>query len=118
MMLNSHDKFMALQGTRALPGYLSLAVMLLLVLTGPAATAETDARIKDMARLSGTTAEPLLGRPGNNPYCHHRALELAKRGLRERLELAEAAPDEPFAYAESFLDDPLWIDDKLNIAEG
>jgi radical SAM protein with 4Fe4S-binding SPASM domain len=45
------------------------------------------------------TSEPLLGRPGNNPYCHHRVLELRKRGLRESLELATPAPDEPFAYA-------------------
>jgi hypothetical protein len=27
----------------------------------------------------------VTGRQGNNPYCHHRALELASRGLRERL---------------------------------
>ena len=31
------------------------------------------------------TAHALLGRPGNNPYCHYRARTLAKRGLRERL---------------------------------
>jgi radical SAM protein with 4Fe4S-binding SPASM domain len=31
------------------------------------------------------TAYALTGRRGNNPYCHHRALELAKKGLRERL---------------------------------
>ena len=43
------------------------------------------------------TSEPLLGRPGNNPYCHHRALTLAEQGLRERVELVSAAPDIPFA---------------------
>jgi radical SAM protein with 4Fe4S-binding SPASM domain len=32
-----------------------------------------------------STAVALTGRPGNNPYCHHRAIELAKQGLRERL---------------------------------
>jgi radical SAM protein with 4Fe4S-binding SPASM domain len=37
-----------------------------------------------------------LGRPGNNPYCHHRALELARRGLRERVERVRAPPGEPF----------------------
>ena len=42
------------------------------------------------------TSEPLLGRPGNNPFCHHRALELQKLGLRERIELVAAAPDIPF----------------------
>lgn len=33
-----------------------------------------------------------LGRPGNNPYCHHRAIELARRGLRERIERVAAPP--------------------------
>ncbi|MCA9673730.1 MAG: SPASM domain-containing protein, partial [Myxococcales bacterium] len=42
------------------------------------------------------TSESLLGRPGNNPMCHHRALELAARGLRERLVQVEAAPGRPF----------------------
>lgn len=31
------------------------------------------------------TATALFGKPGNNPYCHHRALEHAARGTRERL---------------------------------
>ena len=43
------------------------------------------------------TSEPLLGRPGNNPYCHHRALELAARGLRERIEMAREAASHEFA---------------------
>ncbi len=43
-------------------------------------------------------AEPLLGRPGNNPYCHHRALDLDRRGERERVELVEAAPGVPFDH--------------------
>jgi Y-X(10)_GDL-associated radical SAM protein len=43
------------------------------------------------------TADALLGRPGNNPYCHHRVIELAKEGLRERIVKREAAPAEPFA---------------------
>ncbi len=38
--------------------------------------------------MAGCTAaaEPLLGRPGNNPFCFHRAAELARQGLRERVE--------------------------------
>lgn len=40
------------------------------------------------------TSSTLLGRTGNNPYCHHRALELLLRGKRERLALIEAAPGE------------------------
>jgi hypothetical protein len=42
------------------------------------------------------TAQALLGRPGNNPYCHYRARALAAAGRRERLVLAAAAPGVPF----------------------
>lgn len=42
------------------------------------------------------TAHALLGRPGNQPYCHFRAQSLARRGLRERLVPTTAAPGEPF----------------------
>lgn len=42
------------------------------------------------------TAFSLLSRPGNNPYCHHRALELARQGLRERVERTQAPPGVPF----------------------
>lgn len=38
------------------------------------------------------TSHSLLGTRGNNPYCHHRALELASHGLRERVVQVEAAP--------------------------
>ena len=43
------------------------------------------------------TAEPLLGRPGNNPYCLHRAEQMERMGMRERIEPVRAAPDVPFA---------------------
>lgn len=52
------------------------------------------------ACMGGCTAasEPLLGRPGNNPFCHHRALEMDARGLRERIEMvAPAQSNQPFA---------------------
>jgi radical SAM protein with 4Fe4S-binding SPASM domain len=42
------------------------------------------------------TAHAILGRPGNNPYCHYRAKTLADRGLRERLVPVERAPGLPF----------------------
>jgi len=42
------------------------------------------------------TAESLLGRPGNNPMCHHRALEMQAAGLRERVVQVEEAPGQPF----------------------
>lgn len=41
----------------------------------------------------------LFGRPGNNPYCHHRTIELSARGKRERVVQVEAAPGLPFDYA-------------------
>jgi radical SAM protein with 4Fe4S-binding SPASM domain len=44
------------------------------------------------------TAEPLMGRPGNNPFCHHRALEMDRHGWRERIELVERAPGKPFDH--------------------
>lgn len=43
--------------------------------------------------MAGCTAaaEPLLGRPGNNPFCHHRARMMDREGLRERIELVRPA---------------------------
>ena len=41
------------------------------------------------------TAVALMGRPGNNPYCHHRALELARGGKRERLSVVGPRVDGP-----------------------
>lgn len=40
------------------------------------------------------TSSTLLGRVGNNPYCHHRALELLAAGKRERLCRVGEAPGE------------------------
>ncbi len=45
------------------------------------------------------TADTLLGRPGNNPYCHHRALSLAAAGKRERVVRRGRAPGKPFDRA-------------------
>ena len=39
-----------------------------------------------------------FGRSGNNPYCHHRALEHARAGKRERLVKLEEAPNRPFDH--------------------
>ena len=44
------------------------------------------------------TASVLFGRPGDNPYCHHRAIERDREGHRERLVLREPAPGEPFDH--------------------
>ncbi len=39
-----------------------------------------------------------LGKPGNNPFCHHRALEMARQGMRERVVQVKRAPGEPFDH--------------------
>ena len=44
------------------------------------------------------TASSLFGRPGNNPLCHHRALEMRRNGKRERLVQVEAPPGAPFDH--------------------
>ncbi len=44
------------------------------------------------------TAHVFFGKRGNNPYCHHRALEHAARGVRERLVQIERAPGVPFDH--------------------
>lgn len=43
------------------------------------------------------TGDSLLGRAGNNPYCHHRVLELADLGFRERIEKVGEAGRTPFS---------------------
>jgi radical SAM protein with 4Fe4S-binding SPASM domain len=45
------------------------------------------------------TGHTLLGRRGNNPFCHHRALELLREGKRERLVCVAPAPGQPFDTA-------------------
>ena len=54
------------------------------------------------------TAEASLGRPGNNPYCHHRVLSLKDEGKRERLVQLERAPGEPFDCARFELVEEAW----------
>ena len=44
------------------------------------------------------TTHSLLGRAGNNPYCHHRALELSQQGMRERIVQVEKAPGTSFDH--------------------
>ena len=44
------------------------------------------------------TAHVTLGKRGNNPFCYHRVVQLRKKGIRERLELRERAPNEPYDY--------------------
>jgi radical SAM protein with 4Fe4S-binding SPASM domain len=42
------------------------------------------------------TSHVLFGKRGNNPYCHHRALELQKKGLKERIRKIQEAPGNSF----------------------
>jgi Y-X(10)_GDL-associated radical SAM protein len=52
----------------------------------------------DVCRAGCTwTSHSLLGRPGNNPYCHHRAMTLAADGIRERVVKVEEAGPASFA---------------------
>ncbi|SIS83361.1 GDL motif peptide-associated radical SAM/SPASM maturase [Insolitispirillum peregrinum] len=46
------------------------------------------------------TAHSLFGKPGNNPYCHHRVLTLQQQGLRERIVKVKDAPPESFAIGQ------------------
>lgn len=59
------------------------------------------------------TGDVLFGKPGNNPYCHHRALQLKKKGLRERLVAIAAAPGEPFDHGLFELIEEAWPDDDV-----
>jgi nif11-class peptide radical SAM maturase 3 len=60
------------------------------------------------------TAHVFFDRRGNNPYCHHRALEQAKRGVRERVYPKRQAQGLPFDNGEfAIVEEPLdapWIE--------
>jgi Y-X(10)_GDL-associated radical SAM protein len=58
-----------------------------------------DCYYADICRGGCTwTSHSLFGQPGNNPYCHHRALELDRQGLRERIVQSAPAPGTPFDH--------------------
>ncbi len=69
-----------------------------------------DCYYADECRAGCTwTSQVLFGKPGNNPYCHHRALERQREGKRERIERVQEAPGLPFDHGEFRLileDDP------------
>ena len=44
------------------------------------------------------TSFVFFGRAGNNPYCHHRALEMERKGVREVVTRVEMAPGTPFDH--------------------
>ncbi len=53
----------------------------------------------DVCRAGCTwMSHSLFGKPGENPYCHHRAEELDRRGLRESVRQVAAAPGTSFDH--------------------
>jgi radical SAM protein with 4Fe4S-binding SPASM domain len=46
------------------------------------------------------TSHVLFGRPGNNPFCHSRALAMAEAGVVEKIEPVAAAPGKPFDFGQ------------------
>jgi radical SAM protein with 4Fe4S-binding SPASM domain len=70
-----------------------------------------DCYYADVCRAGCTwTGDVLFRRPGNNPYCHHRALEMKAQGLRERVVRVKEAPGEPFDDGEFELISEPWVD--------
>ncbi|WP_261555764.1 hypothetical protein [Frankia tisae] len=66
---------------------------------GTAGTAAETEKLWGFCRGGCTwTAHTFFGRPGNNPYCHHRALTHQRAGRRERLVQTASAPGEPFDH--------------------
>ncbi len=57
----------------------------------------------------------LFGKPGNNPFCHHRALEMQRAGKRERIVRVMEAPGLPF---DNGLFEVILEDDPLASASG
>jgi len=62
------------------------------------------------------TAHSLMGRPGNNPYCHHRALALLRKETRERIVRTKAPPGRSFDLAEFDLIEEAWPPSELDRA--
>ncbi|WP_394824756.1 radical SAM protein [Pendulispora albinea] len=67
------------------------------------------------------TSTVVLGKRGNNPYCHYRARELQGRGLRERIVPRLIALGKPFDHGsfklvEESLDAPWPAEDELHFA--
>jgi radical SAM protein with 4Fe4S-binding SPASM domain len=63
------------------------------------------------------TAHTLFGRRGNNPFCHHRALELLREGKRERVVRTAPAEGLPFDLARFDLVLEDWPEAELDRAE-
>jgi hypothetical protein len=64
------------------------------------------------------TTHVLLGRTGNNPYCHHRALELLRQGKRERIVRTRPAEGMPFDYGRFEIVEEPWPADATETGPG
>ena len=62
------------------------------------------------------TAHGSTGRPGNNPFCHHRALTLLRAGRRERLVQRAPPPGRSFDIAPFDLVEETWPAGELDRA--
>ena len=62
------------------------------------------------------TTHVLFGKRGNNPFCHHRALELLREGRRERIVRTEAADGMPFDYGKYEIVEEPWPEGELERA--
>jgi radical SAM protein with 4Fe4S-binding SPASM domain len=59
------------------------------------------------------TAHSLFGRRGNNPFCHHRALDLLRRGRRERIVRVAASEGVPFDHGRFEIIEEDWPAEEL-----
>lgn len=57
------------------------------------------------------TTHCLLGKRGNNPWCYHRATQLRRRGLRERLVQVERPPNHFYDFGRFELVEEPWRDE-------
>ncbi len=62
------------------------------------------------------TTHVLFGKPGNNPFCHHRALELLREGKRERIVKVSEATGQPFDHGRFEIVVEDWPPDELERA--
>jgi radical SAM protein with 4Fe4S-binding SPASM domain len=59
------------------------------------------------------TTHVLFGKTGDNPYCHHRVLELLEKGERESLRKVEEAEGLPFDYGRYEIVREAWPEEQL-----
>jgi radical SAM protein with 4Fe4S-binding SPASM domain len=59
------------------------------------------------------TSHVMFGKPGNNPFCHHRTLELLREGQRERVVRTHAAEGKPFDHGRFEIVREDWPEDEL-----